>query len=98
MKDAMIYLPNATHEIVLECLNPEYYPPDLNNIPKYRLTPINFAAQFISTDDENAKKFVESRAITNIAMGSLSPDTDYRSEWERIFGDNMIKKRGVLGY
>jgi hypothetical protein len=88
-----LYLPLATHELLVHALNPDC---DLNlliddGIRRGEfLTPTNFAAQFVETDDELADQRIE-RTIREICTGALSPDTDHLRDWIARFGDNMIK-------
>jgi hypothetical protein len=89
---AHIFLPGATHEIIVQALNPDHYPPSVDSVPVNVLRPINFGAQFISASDEDAIKKVEHEAVYGIVHGHLNPDTDGMRGWIAIFGDNMIKK------
>src|SRR5574340_355778 len=54
MPPAIIHLEGATHEVFVIALNPDHTP--ALNDGLYMLTPINFSAQFISTDEEALKK------------------------------------------
>lgn len=91
-RPTIFYLEGATHELVIEAINPDY---DRNEMLKtgkvYRLTPANFAEQFIAESDEAAIARVKD-AIMLVVDGKLSPDTDYIRAWANLFGDNMIKK------
>src|SRR5574337_683239 len=89
--DAKIYLPGATHEFVVQALNPNNYPPTVDEMPMYYLTPANFAAQMVCPSDEAAVRTIEALAIKDIVNGRLSPDTDFTFQWVARFGDNMIK-------
>lgn len=84
-----IYLPGATHELILHALDPGA-DLDLESLPKY-LLPANFAAQFIAESDEAAAARIEATVI-EILFGRLNPDTDARQQWVARFGDNMMKK------
>ena len=89
------YVDGATHELWLWALDP-----DKNRIPMLSggdaaglwLIPLNFAAQFIEVADDLAQQRVRS-AIQRICDGTLSPDTDFRSMWIDLFGNNMMKDR-----
>lgn len=91
--ETLIYLPGATHEFVLEALNPDQYPPPIDQLPLHILLPANFAAQLICPSDAAAIKTIETQAIEPIVQGLLSPDTDYLHQWVERFGDNMVKDR-----
>jgi hypothetical protein len=54
------------------------------------LSPLNFAAQFIASDDAEASIRAEN-AARMICSGKLSPDTDFRAQWIAMFGDNMVR-------
>ena len=92
LPDAVIYLFGATHEVVVQALDARA--PRQCGIDNPRqfaaLDPINFGAQFIAADDEAATGRVLA-AVLLILEGVLSPDTDFRPHWIRLFGDNMMK-------
>lgn len=89
---AIIYKPGATHEFVLQALNPDHYPPAVDDVPHHYLIPSNFAAQFVCKNDQAAHAFIEVMAIKPIVNGLLNPDTDGIRGWAAQFGDHMIKK------
>lgn len=82
-----LYLPDATHEIVLFALDPRERV--RLEFPCAQLQPANFAAQFIADSDEAARQRVAA-VVQEICDGHLNPDTDARAQWIRRFGDNMI--------
>ena len=86
----VIYLPGATHELILFALDPDK-PRDLADFPAH-LHPPNFAAQFVAEDDEAAALLVAA-AVDEIVEGKLSPATDFRRQWVERFGDNMLADR-----
>lgn len=95
-KKTLFYLDGATHEIWIYALNPDA---DLNPAiesgvmsGKTFLSPLNFASQFIEVEDRLALDRVGA-AVQAICDQKLSPDTDYRSDWIALFGDNMMKDR-----
>jgi len=91
----IIYLPGATHEMVLLALDPESpRQPMIDGLDFRLLTPANFAAQMIMPDDAAAIANVE-RALGLIADGQLSPDTDFIRDWVRLFGDSMMLDRST---
>lgn len=86
------HLPNATHEMWVQALNPDFpREPAINEgAPWHYLVPNNFAAQFIEPDDAAAMSRVE-RDVQRICAGMLSPDTDFTRDWIGLYGDNMIR-------
>jgi hypothetical protein len=94
VKDAVIYLPGATHEFELWALSPNAKRQDILDTGKWarwRLESINFAAQIIATDDEAKGRLTAS--VMDILNGTISPDTDDIRVWARVWGDNMLKDR-----
>jgi hypothetical protein len=96
LEPAVIYLPGATHEVMLYALNPEHTPA-LDQFPKL-LMPANFHGQWIEVSDEAACLKVEG-CVDAVIAGQLSPDTDFTREWIRRFSDSNIKQewRGLEG-
>jgi hypothetical protein len=91
----MLYIPNATHEMVLLALDPaQPRQPMIDDLNFQPLHPANFAAQMIMPDDGAAIANVE-RALLLIADGQLSPDTDFIRDWVRLFGDSMMLDRST---
>lgn len=84
----IITLSGATHQLMLYALNPDWQP-TLEELPHW-LLPMNFAAQFIAKDDENAAWRMRF-TVDEILSGELSPDTDFTQAWIARFGANMIK-------
>lgn len=97
VREPDIYLPGATHEMWLHALNPDYSDEALIKMgivaPLQWLTPTNFAAQLIETD-ENALARIE-EAVKEICSGTLSPDTDFVQMWILKFGDSMMIREKV---
>lgn len=94
LPEAKIYKPGATHEFILQALNPDHYPPSIepDEFPKYFLEPANFAAQLVAKDDADAVEQIETKAIKQVCNGWLNPDTDGRQGWETVFGSEMLKR------
>lgn len=93
MTDPIIYLPGATHEILLAALDPEWMPTGMTDNPvPHMLVPHNFAAQVIEPSDEAAAARLR-RSVEEILTGALSPDTDFFQEWVKRWGDNMVRGR-----
>lgn len=91
---AKISREGATHEFWVWALDPDiprgpFIAGDCTKTPY--LWPINFGAQIVCTDDQNAKEVIE-RAVVDIIEGRLNPDTDARSQWKARFGDSLFKK------
>lgn len=90
---ATIYLEGATHEMVVEALDPEKpRQAALDRLDFAQLQPANFAAQMIKSSDADAEIAV-GMAVKMICDGRLNPDTDFRAQWIAMFGDNMMKDR-----
>lgn len=94
LSDPYIYLPGATHEIMVAAMHPDW-PRDmlLTPISKYFLQPLNFVGQFICDDEESdhSARVTVQTAVIDILHGRLSPDTDYGQHWIDRFGSSMIK-------
>lgn len=92
-----IYLAGATHEIFVNALDPaKDRRPTVDCVaPPYCLTPCNFAGQFIEPNDQSAIERAE-EAVRDICRGTLSPDTDFVSQWIARFGAANVIKHGSL--
>lgn len=90
--DPIIHLPAATHELTVFALDP--VAPRDNLVERGAaalLSPVNFAAQLIC-DSDAAAMADAAAAIQRICDGTLSPDTDFLSQWIDLFGDNMVRR------
>jgi len=87
-----IYLEGATHEIWVYALDPAIHRQALldGDVLCSWLEPKNFAAQFIEPSDIKAIERVE-QTVRGIVNGNINPDTDARSQWYGLYGDNMLK-------
>jgi|SRR5262245_2161334 len=86
-----IYLKGATHELWLVALDPDHErAPIFEGGSVHGLQPVNFAAQIIADSDAVAVGRIEA-AVEMICDGDLSPDTDFRSAWVKLFGSNMLR-------
>ncbi len=89
---AHISLPGATHELFVASIDPDATI-RIDESPE-TLRPINFAGQFISASDDEARERID-RAVRDICAGTLNPDSDGRAQWtERFSGSNL--KPGAL--
>jgi hypothetical protein len=86
---AILYRPDATHELILFALNPAH-PTTIDEQPHF-LTPTNFVGQFPAQSDSHASAIIE-QTVRDIINGFLSPDTDYRRNWIMRFGDWCLRK------
>jgi hypothetical protein len=92
-RDTFFYLPCASHEMWLWAIDAgEDRRPLIATgvVQGHWLQPQNFAAQFTEESDAAALARIE-RAVQEICDGVLSPDTDFKRDWVKRFGDNMIK-------
>jgi hypothetical protein len=97
LKDPVIRLPTATHEVWVYALDPDREP-DLRNPIKTYLTPANFVGQWTSQVrrnpvdlDRDAARKIELH-IDEILAGELSPDTDFIQEWVVRFSDSNLRR------
>lgn len=90
--DPTIHLAGATHEFHLQALNPDCYPPNVDEWPSQYMTPTNYGDQILCTSDEAAVKTIEELAIKPIVNGHLIADTDYIRQWIGIFGGHLMKR------
>lgn len=84
----VIHLPGATHELTVAALDPRKAV-FRDQVPSFML-PLNFAAQMIYDDDEEALHRAE-MTVQEIIEGRLSPDTDARRFWATRFNDSMCR-------
>lgn len=89
-----VYRPHATHELVVQALDPEGDRDKLLTLGLGSycrcLTPANFAAQIVEVSDALASDRIR-KAVELICEGKLSPDTDFTQQWVALFGDNMMR-------
>ncbi len=55
------------------------------------LVPFNFVGQLIAESDDEARARIE-QDVKDIVAGTLSPDTDFTSQWVARYGDHCLKK------
>lgn len=87
-RPAKIYLPGATHEVLLYALNPEHRT-SINDFP-HPLIPTNFHGQWIAENDEAAARYID-ETVRMVCEGQLNPDTDYTRYWIHRFSASNIK-------
>lgn len=92
-KPAVKYREDVTHEVSVWALDP-----DPDNQPVVRpalkdwdvgrcmLQPANYGYQFVAESDEAALARI-SEVVLMIETAVLSPDTDFRRDWDRLFAD-----------
>lgn len=94
----IIHVPGATHEIVVDALDPDYSRTLAITEGKIcRMTPTNFAAQFIEPNatpelQDAAAKARGLASVEAILAGDLSPDTDFIKMWVARFNGAMLKR------
>lgn len=90
---AKIYLPGATHEVIVHAIDPTVVPSLVN--PR-TLRPTNFIGQWIVRERRNPVDLDRVAAakirgcVEEILAGQLSPDTDDREQWILRFSDSNI--------
>jgi hypothetical protein len=93
LKVPLIKLQGATHEVFVFALDPEVVP-DLLKPGNTRLSPMNFAGQWVAGSDLDAEEKIE-QTVDLILAGKLSPDTDFLQQWVGLFsGSNLKEWRG----
>lgn len=93
----IVYLNGATHEMLLFALDPAHrvdpaQPASRQKIAK--LHPANAGYQFRAASDEAAVERLQ-QIVDAIEARRLSPDTDFRSVWDRRFADgcSLLRRR-----
>jgi hypothetical protein len=88
----IMYLPDATHEMWLYALDPDFTLEQHDKMARPRvLLPMNFAAQLVRPSDEAVIEEMRELA-KEIEDGRMNPDTDNARAWRQRFGDNMVKE------
>lgn len=87
LDDAVIYRSGATHEIAVYALDPDMPRQAVFDSHVWDvLTPPNFVDQFIAQSDAAADARIAD-VVRLICDGWLSPDTDFRGAWIKLFGE-----------
>jgi hypothetical protein len=84
-----LHLPDATHEFIVHALDPEFPVPkdaQLASTELRTLMPPNYGYQFKAASNEAAQERVQ-MIVDGIVAGHLSPDTDFRSLWNKLLPD-----------
>lgn len=84
-----LYLPDATHEFIVYALDPEH--PIAKDTPIHeakcvKLKPPNYGYQFKAESNDAALARVQ-MIVDGIVADRLSPDTDFRSLWDKLLAD-----------
>jgi hypothetical protein len=82
--------PEAEHEIMILSLSHDHgvYDPDKMPFPVPYLTPIDMVKQVDGYSDGQVAQLV-GRMIAEIVAGRMSPDSDYRSQWEKVIDHDI---------
>lgn len=83
------YLDGATHEFLVRAINPNHPVPKDAPLIETRvqlLDPPNYGYQFKAASDEAAQARVQ-EIVDAIVAEKLSPDTDFRSLWDKLLPD-----------
>jgi hypothetical protein len=90
VKPPVIRMPGATHEFMIQALNPESPLPALPDsleigpdLKLYHLRPIDVVEQFAAANDIVADHILE-LAMRAIVDGIASPDQDWRDWWKHV--------------
>jgi hypothetical protein len=100
----ILYLEGATHEVVVHALHPDF---PLDRLPRpgetpndaekiHHLIPPNHAYQFVAESDAAAEQRIQ-EIVDGINAGMVSPDTDFRRDWDFLFRDDgrsLTQSRG----
>ena len=62
-----------------------------------RFVDANHGYQFAAGNDDEAYDRIAS-IVQDIELGRLSPDTDYKRDWDRIFADGITLRRRLGSY
>lgn len=91
-----IFLPGATHEVIVYALDPEVVPDVVNTSKLRKLRPVNFAGQWRAGARPNPVDLDRAAAekikfhVGEILVGDLSPDTDFRRQWVERFSNSNL--------
>jgi len=98
-KPAKIYNdPRVTHEVVVFALDPLTVPETVNTAKLVKMTPVNFAGQWVVAERPNPVDLDRGAAakvratVEEILAGVLSPDTDFIREWVKRFSDSNLHR------
>ena len=90
--DCVHFKAGVTHEFMLYALEDGKLPEiDADGVPLgpfVKLTPANMSYQFRAENDEAAIKRMQ-EIVDAIDRMQVSPDTDYRSQWDQAFSDGV---------
>jgi hypothetical protein len=86
----LLYAEGVTHELVVFAVDPtKRQITDLRHRPDaWLLQPPNHAYQFAAANDAEAEARIAT-LVRRVEQRTLSPDTDFRPEWDRLFADGV---------
>lgn len=99
LKPAKVNLPGATHEAIVFALVPDAVPDTVDSSKNRKLSPVNFAGQWIVRERPNPVDLDRAAAakirvtVDEILAGILSPDTDFLREWIKRFSNSNVRHR-----
>lgn len=86
---------DVTHEFGVMALDPEHAMKASGDAFPRCLTPANMAYQFAAASDGEARERVR-LFVEMVADGTLNPDTDARSDWDRFMDDGVPLVRSIF--
>ena len=97
---AIKFRDDFTHEVLVYAIDPKREIRTGANredwsVPTFR--DANHGYQFAAANDDEAYDRIAS-VVQAIEDGRVSPDTDYKSDWDRIFTDGMTLRRRLDTY
>lgn len=84
-----IHMPGATHEFMLFALDPAApvaRDSSIRDASLRLLQPPNHGYQLYAASDDDAVARIQ-QVVDRIVAGNMSPDTDFRWEWDELFPD-----------
>lgn len=99
-KPPVLRFPEATHELLVLSLHPEYQPYTVEDVNRRIrensgipfLTPPDVVEQFAASDSE--MELLAAYAARAVCHGMLIPDSDFRSQWHSSLEKTLAHIRG----